>query len=273
MGPLFFSFMVLIPGYCLGQESIRISKDLTCTPLQEDVYLIRHYFPQFGSNSLFVALPGNKGVLIDTPNESSGTRALLAWIDSTYDRPELVAINTGWHQDNLGGNEVLRSRGIDVYGPDLTARMISERGDELKSIMLESTKGLEDHHYYESYRELKLVPPNKTFPIRDGLKLEVGNEVFEVYFPGESHTVDNTVVYLHKRQVLFGGCMVLSMLHRRPGFIEHANMAQWPLSIQKVIDKFPSSRIVVPGHGPPGDSTLLYHSIEVLNRFNAENPR
>ena len=273
MGILLLALMALIPGNCPGQEPIRISEDLTCTPLLEDVFLIRHYYPRFGSNSLFVALPGRKGVLIDTPNESSGTLALLGWIDSTFGRLELVAINTGWHQDNLGGNEVLRSRGIDVYGADLTARMITEHAEELKSIMLESTRDLEDRHYYESYRELKLVPPNRTFPLKDGLKLDIGDEVFEVYFPGESHTVDNTVVYLHKRQVLFGGCMVLSMLHRRPGFIEHANMTQWPLSIKKVIDKFPSARIVVPGHGPPGDTSLLSHSVEVLNRFNAENPR
>jgi metallo-beta-lactamase class B len=264
--------LFFLPVNAFAQESIRISPDLTCTRLQEDVFLITHYFPGFGSTSLFVALPGHKGVLVDTPHESTGTRALLGWIDSTFGELEMVAINTGWHQDNLGGNEYLRSSGIDIYGPDRTADLLTLRGAELKEILLESTRDLEDQRYYESYRQLELLPPNKLFPVEEGLKLEIGDEVFEVFFPGESHTVDNTVVYLDRRQILFGGCMVLAMQSQRPGFIEHANMYEWPLSIKKVIDKFPLCKIVVPGHGLPGDISLLYHTIDILDRFNAENP-
>jgi metallo-beta-lactamase class B len=260
--------LILFSHHMLSQNVIRISGDLTCTPLQEDVFLITHYFPRFGSNSLFVALPGHKGVLIDTPHESTGTCALLGWIDSTFVETKLVAINTGWHQDNLGGNEYLRSKGIDIYGPDRTAELIIKRGDELKSLLLESTRDLEDQHYYESYLQLNLVAPNKLFPIEEGFRLKFGDEVFEVFFPGESHTVDNTVVYLHKRQILFGGCMMLSMQTSRPGFIEHANMEAWPESIKRVGKRFPEAIVVIPGHGQPGDTSLYRHTIDVLNQYS-----
>ncbi|MFC2098516.1 MBL fold metallo-hydrolase [Bacteroidota bacterium] len=255
-----------------AQQSVQISEDLTSTLLIEDVYLITHYFPRYGSNSLFVHLPGKNGVLIDTPHETSGTKSLLDWITDTFGNLDLIAINTGWHQDNLGGNEYLRSLNIDVYGPDLTCALLSERGDELKSLLLESTVDLEDGRFYKSYQGLQLISPNRVFPIKEGLLLELGGEKFQVYFPGESHTVDNTVVYLHEREVLFGGCMVLSMQHQGPGFTEHANMGEWPKSLEKIIKKFPSSKIVIPGHGSPGDVALLEHSITILNRYNAENP-
>lgn len=264
--------LALVTGHLHAQESIRISGDLACTPLDEDVYLITHYFPRFGSNSLYVHLGDNKGLLIDTPHETTGTRALLDWIDSIYGGPELIAINTGWHQDNLGGNECLRSRGIDVYGPDLTANLIQSRADELKALLLESTRDLEDQHFHQSYLDLRLVPPNILFSLKEGLILDRGGETIEVYFPGESHTIDNTVVYLHKKRILFGGCMILSLRHQRPGFIEHANMNEWPLSVAKVRDRFPYASMVIPGHGPPGDTTLYGHTITLLNEFNAENP-
>lgn len=265
---IFFFFSFALPA----QDRKQISNDLFFIRLQEDVYMITHIFPRYGSNSLFVILPGQKGVLIDTPHETTGTRTLLDWIDSTFGELELVVINTGWHQDNLGGNEYLRSEGIDIYGADLTAALITKRQDELKSLLLESTRDLEEQRYYESYRKLVLIPPNILFPLKEGLKLEFGKETFEVFFPGESHTIDNTVVFLHERKILFGGCMVLSLQHQRPGFIDHANMSEWPISVKRVIRKFPSCKTVIPGHGRHGDASLLDHTVEILERFNMENP-
>ena len=252
----------------LSQDRFRISSDLYYTEVRDSVYLITHHFPQYGSNSLFVLLPRGQGMLIDTPHETTGTRSLLNWIGSSFGKLKLAAINTGWHQDNLGGNEYLLSQGIPVYGPDLTVDLIRDRGQELKNLLLEQTESLEDKRYYHSYTALKLLPPDHTFPIGEGLLLDKGGETFEVYYPGESHTVDNTVVFLHARKILFGGCMILSMRHRRPGFIDHANLAEWPESVKKVQEKFPSSQLVIPGHGPVGGHELLDHTRRILEDFN-----
>ena len=253
---------------CLSQDRFQISSYLYYSMVRDSVYMITHHFPRFGSNSLFVLLPGEQGVLIDTPHETGGTRSLLTWIQSSFGNLQLTAINTGWHQDNLGGNECLLSQQIPVYGPSLTANLIMNRGNELKEILLEQTKSLEDQSYYKSYMELELLPPDHTFPIEEGLLLQKGGETFEVYYPGESHTIDNTVVYLHKKKILFGGCMIMSRLQQRPGFIDHANMSEWPVSVKKVQDKFPGCKLVIPGHGPPGNEELLEHTWLILEEFN-----
>ena len=253
-----------------GQERIRISSDLYVTEVEDSVFLITHHFPRFGSNSLFVLLPGEEGVLIDTPHESSGTKDLLSWIRSSFGNLRLAAINTGWHQDNLGGNEYLLSRKIPVYGPTLTVDLINEHGGELKDMLLDQTNVLEDRRYYESYKDLRFLPPDFTFPIEEGLLLKKGGETFEVYFPGESHTVDNTVVFLHRKMILFGGCMIMSLRHRRPGFIDHANMVEWPLSVVKVGERYPHSKLVIPGHGPSGGMELLEHTRQILEDFSKD---
>ena len=266
----FVWIIVLGTQTSLSQDRFQISSDLYYTEVRDSVYLITHHFPKFGSNSLFVLLPGEQGVLIDTPHESTGTRSLLKWIQSSFGNLRLTAINTGWHQDNLGGNEFLLSRKIPVYGPTLTATLIMDHGDELKNMLLEQTSSLEDKRYFESYMELKLLPPDHTFPIEEGLLLEMGGETFEVYYPGESHTVDNTVVFLHTENILFGGCMIMSRLNQRPGFIDHANMVEWPESIKKVQDKFPCCDVVIPGHGPYGNAQLLEHTIKIIEDYNAD---
>jgi metallo-beta-lactamase class B len=270
MTRLTVSVIVLAMGTMssLAQYRFVISSDLRYTEIADSVYLVTHHFPEYGSNSLFVLLPGDKGVLVDTPQETTGTRSLLTWIQSTFGNLQLTAINTGWHQDNMGGNEYLLSRNIPVYGPTLTADLIRNHGTELKELLLGQTVSLEDQRYYHAYSELNLLPPDHTFPIRDGLLLEVEGETFEVYYPGESHTVDNTVVFLHRKKILFGGCMILSLQHKRPGFIDHANMTDWPESVKKVQQKFPACKVVVPGHGAPGDARLLEHTWKILEAFN-----
>jgi metallo-beta-lactamase class B len=36
------------------------------------------------------------------------------------------------------------------------------------------------------------------------------------------------------------------------------------VTINKVIAKFPSANIVIPGHGPWGGKELLYHTLDIL---------
>ena len=272
----FIQILILILGtsiYSYAQQKqylaqTKISDDLYYSKINDSIYMITHYFPYWGANSMFVLLPSNKGVLIDTPCETTGTTSLLNWISKNFGDLKLTAIVTGFHQDNLGGDELLISRGIDVYGSDLTKRLVKEEGDTLKNIIITSVKDNKNKKYYESYSSLKLVPPNKTFPIHDGLRLNIGNEIFEVYFPGESHTIDNTVVYLHHNKIVFGGCMTKGYMYKTPGYLGFANMKEWPKSIENVIERFPDCKIVVPGHGNYGGKDILYHTLKIVNEWN-----
>ena len=61
------------------------------------------------------------------------------------------------------------ARNIPGYGPILTANLISDRGKELKDMLLDQTASLEDQRYHPSYSNLNFLPPNLTFPIEAGL--------------------------------------------------------------------------------------------------------
>jgi glyoxylase-like metal-dependent hydrolase (beta-lactamase superfamily II) len=269
-------FILILAGFWISsfnQELTKIetiSEDLFFSEIMDSTYLIIHKFPG-KCNSMFVLVSDNKGVLIDTPNEITGTKSLLDWINTKFGDLELIAINTGFHNDNLGGNEYLRSKGIKIYGSGLTARLIEEKADELKDIMLDYTSKQEDEKYYKAFKNVNFIPPTDTFGIKNGLKLTISEETFDIYFPGESHTIDNVVVYMTNRKILFGGCMVLSMGHKRPGYIVDANMIEWPKSVEIIKEKYKDAKIVIPGHGDWGDTKLLSHTIDILNKWNTEN--
>jgi predicted esterase/antitoxin component YwqK of YwqJK toxin-antitoxin module len=65
--------------------------------------------------------------------------------------------------------------------------------------------------------------------------------------------------------------MIKGLKAKRPGFMEHANMVEWPLSVAKVKQKFSDAEIVVPGHGDWGNAELLTHFLSVLEKYNIEN--
>ncbi len=253
-------------------DPTRINDELTFQQISDNTYVITHYFP-WAANSLVVITEQKHAVLIDTPYEGEATKVLLEWISDKFGVQKISAIVTGFHQDNLGGNEVLIGRGIPVYGMTLTANLVESGGPGLMEDIYKSVENNENSEYLTRYKNLKLTPPDHTFELESGnnKKLEIGGATFDFFFPGESHTVDNTIVYLADQHVLFGGCMIRALSDQSPGFIKYANMQEWPKSVQKVIDKYPDAQIVIPGHGAVGDHSLLNHSVQVLEKWNNEH--
>lgn len=98
------------------------------------------------------------------------------------------------------------------------------------------------------------------FAIHDGLLLKSGDETIEVWFPGASHSPDNTTVYFRSKRVLFGGCAVKSIDSTNLGNTFDADIENWPTAIDALIRRYPDVDLVIPCHGNPGDRALLYHT-------------
>ena len=84
--------------------------------------------------------------------------------------------------------------------------------------------------------------------------------VASVFYPGAGHTEDNVVVWLANEKILFGGCFVKSLQNKNLGNTGDADISEWPNSIQKVLNRYPDVKVVVPGHGKIGNISLLTHT-------------
>ncbi|MFC1536008.1 subclass B1 metallo-beta-lactamase [Candidatus Neomarinimicrobiota bacterium] len=261
---LIFMFSNLLAAQLKNIETVKISEELLLKEIKKDVFLITHYFPWAG-NSLLVKITSSDFVLVDTPWENNGTRALVEWIYDIYGHVNLFVINTHFHRDNLGGNEYLLDQNIPIYGSDLTVTLLAKKRDELINRTLNNLRNPEYEKYYESYRRTKLMPPDNIFNIEEGLVLKIRNEQIELFYPGPGHTQDNIVVYFPSKRLLFGGCMIKS-LESNLGRNSDADIIVWPNSLEALMKKYPESRVVVPGHGEYGNMDLINHTIELLNR-------
>jgi len=258
-------------GWCGAGEPIALGDEVRLEPIEEGVWLVVHQFAG-GNNSLLVRCDEQRFVWVDTPCTDEATRLVHEWLERTFADPNVVEINTGFHNDNLGGNGYLLSRGVLCYGSDVTPRLIAECWTETVRKVLPYFEGEANKKYRDILIRRKLVAPNRLYPLTEGLVLKVGPETVEVHFPGPSHTVDNVVVYFRGRRLLFGGCMVKALASRTPGFTGDADMVAWPASVRKVLARYPDACIVVPGHGRWGGLSLLRHTIGLLEEYNRLHP-
>ncbi|WP_412067963.1 subclass B1 metallo-beta-lactamase [Rubrivirga sp. IMCC43871] len=190
----------------------------------------------YPSNGLVVR-DGDDVWLVDTAWGEAATEALLAAVDAEIGLPVQGAVSTHFHDDRVGGADVLRQRGIPVYASSMTQRLAAAEGNAVPS---DSLAGL-------------------TVP---GASTRLGP--FEVLYPGAGHTRDNVMVYVPGAGVLAGGCAVSEANRTTAGNTADADLDSWPGALRLARDRFPDAEIVVPGHGPPGTLALFDHSIMLV---------
>jgi metallo-beta-lactamase class B len=140
-----------------------------------------------------------------------------------------------WHDDCIGGLNYVHSLNIKSYANNLTIEIARAKG--------------------------KNVPQNG---FTDSLKLMLGDKEIHCYYMGAAHSVDNIVVWIPSEKLLFPGCMCKSIDSQNLGNTADGDLKEYPKTIEKVIRKFGSAKIIVPGHGAPGRPELLVHTLSLV---------
>ncbi|WP_319476485.1 MBL fold metallo-hydrolase [Marispirochaeta aestuarii] len=261
--------ILLIFSGCADEKSdlavVQLTEKISITEIEDKVFLVTHSFPWPG-NSLFLVLDKENILWIDTPYTPEATALVLDWIEKEIGKQySITEINTGFHIDNLGGNQELINRNIPIYGSSLTCKLLDNQSRITMSKMMNWLKGVENKKYRDVYSDFQFFRPTRTFDINEEQRLTFGSEEVVIYYPGPTHTYDNLLVYIPGRKLLFGGCMILSADADKVGFVEDGNLQEWAKSLLKLEERFESIRIVIPGHGNPGSSALIEHTKDVVN--------
>ncbi|WP_053228068.1 MBL fold metallo-hydrolase [Spirochaeta cellobiosiphila] len=243
----------------------KLSEELQISKIKKDTYLVTHSYP-WPANSLLVLMNSKYILWIDTPYTPEATAQVLKWIDEEIGSGySLVEINTGFHIDNLGGNQELIKRNIPIYGSELTRQLLDSNS---ASTMADMHIWLQDEKYTkyrDVYSQFIFYKPTHTFDINIEQSIKLGKNEAIIYYPGPTHTYDNLVVYLPKQKILFGGCMIFNANAKKMGYVKDGNIEEWSKSLEYLKERFPDIKTVIPGHGSPGDSTLIAHTKEIID--------
>jgi len=239
---LIFSFIVEAIS---SNHNIRINEDIVLIEISEGFYMHQTFdstaeHGRFASNGMLVIKNG-KALLIDTPVTNETTSKMVTYLKDSMGVQTVLFIGGHSHIDCIGGMQYLKNIGV-------------------KTILNERTES--------KCKELNLPLPDTTFDKYYFFKFE---EIpVECRFVGGGHTVDNIVVYFPDQKILFGGCLVKSVPSNNLGNLNDAVVGEWKETIQRIIGLYPSIRYIIPGHGDLGGNNLLYHTIDLVDKYQKQ---
>lgn len=241
-------------------DDIALAPDLHLLRIGAGAYVVRHSCP-FPCNSVLVEMPDGTFVFGGTPGFPEAAQRVLDWIAREFGPRPIVAIDTGYHFDNLGGNGAFLAAGHPVYGSDLTVRLLAERGETMRALTLGFIPD-QGSPYRKAHAALQFLPPDHVFPIEQGLTLEFGGEAVRVIYPGPTQAPDKLAIYFPGRRLLYGSCLLLA--GDRLGNVAEADLERWPEGVRQLLPL--AVDVAVAAHGPRLDPGLVQHTLDVLAR-------
>lgn len=217
---------------------------------------------------------GDDGVLIvDTFFTPVALEELLAEIGKVTPLPIKSAINTHYHLDHTGGNQVLAAKGIPIIAHDNVAKWQTEKNrrflpapEDLQKRRNDTAKQLADLpedqkdkrprlerqlRGLDALMSIKLTNPTVTFS-SGNVHLFLGKrEVILFSLPG--HTGGDILAFIPDANVLFMGDMGWSKT--LPNLVD-ATVADWITSLDKILAQYPTAKFV-PGHGEVATATEI----------------
>jgi metallo-beta-lactamase class B len=176
-------------------------------------------------NGLIIA--GDQGpTIVDTGNDREQGELLVQVSARVTGRKTAQAIATHFHEDRTGGIEAMRAANVPVYAHPYSVGLAQAYGFPVP----EPVRGLEK-------------APVQLGPV-------------ELFYPGAGHVRDNITAWHAESGVLFGGCLLRATTDDQIGSLADADIAAYPASIARLVERYPQRRLTIPGHGSAAGDAL-----------------
>ncbi len=210
---------------------------------------------------------GGKTIVVDTFMTDVAAIELRRTAEALTGNRVYLAVNSHWHDDHTGGNQVFGD--VPIVSTTTTMERVLENasGDiaDWQSEIDESLLRLEEaveagdttaarrldgmRHYRDFADNFKLTLPNL---LNDGRLVVEGERRVEIETRGKGHTVSDTFVWLPAERIIISGDLCWNGIHPR---MHDGFPAAWADYTEALLALDPLH--VIPGHGVPGDAGAL----------------
>lgn len=229
---------------------------------------------------------GNDGVLIfDTFFTPMALEELIAEIQSLTKLPIKFAVNSHYHLDHTGGNQVLVARGVPIIAHDNVMIWQTTKNkrflpapEDLAKRKADAAKQLADTpadqadkraqlertlRRLDAMMAIKLTNPTKTF--KSGtMPLDLGKrKVILATLPG--HTGGDVYAYVPDANVVFTGDLGWSKT--LPNLVD-ATVSDWVPTLDQILKQYPTAKFV-PGHGNVAEASDIKDFRDYLDDLRA----
>lgn len=221
---------ILIAAFLISQVGVAdddFSKEVVkATPLTSSLYMLE------GAGGNITALIGSDGVFLVDDDFAQMAEKLLAKLKELKGNNPRFIVNTHFHYDHTGGNEIFGSTATII-----AATAVRDR------LMKEQTLWKKQH---------PPVPPQAlpTLTFDRALTVHMNSEEIRILHLPHGHTDGDTVVFFTQGKVASLGDLYFSGMY--PIFhIEHdGSLDGYIKNIESVLKQLPEDCKIVPGHGP-----------------------
>ncbi|GLR16025.1 subclass B1 metallo-beta-lactamase [Portibacter lacus] len=239
-GTAFMFFILTLSFISCKTKNIPLykSEQITIEPLTANTYRHISYlstddFGKVSCNGMIVVDQG-EAIVMDTPTNDEDSKELIDWIENTLKAKVVGVVVTHFHADCLGGLNEFHKRSVPSYASFRTIELAKNEEKAIPQVGFETS-----------------------------LAIEVGYKKVHNEFFGEGHTQDNIICYFPSEEVIFGGCLIKT-LDASKGYLGDANVDEWSNTVEAIKSKYRNVKVIVPGHGDPGNTDLLDYTIALF---------
>ena len=210
------------------------------------------------ANSGLVNVGG--GMVIDTQSDLSHARQMINFFSKVWSAMPGRVVNTHEDSDHVFGNQLfpdseiighrsLPDRMKEVAEPAEIQKLMRMAGGTLTGALLKmihpgvvsAARQLKEDY---DFSEVVLVPPTTLFD--DRLTVELDDMEVHLIHVGPCHQVGDTLVWVPKERVLFGGDVIFRLCTPM-GWV--GTFEKWYEALDLIINELKPD-VIVPGHGP-----------------------
>lgn len=219
---LISAFWLLLPGLARAEgDTYKV------THVRGPVYVLT---AESGGNVAVSA--GDDGVFLIDDQYIQTTDELVAAVRSISAAPIKFVLNTHWHGDHTGGNEVMGEQGALIMGHDNVRERLSkpaQRGDRV----------------IEAKPEIAL--PVITFSDQISIYIN-GDEARATHF-ANAHTDGDSVIYFKRANILHAGDLMFEKGYPLVDLSSGGSIDGYVAAVGTLVDMISDDTIVIPGHG------------------------
>lgn len=230
----------------LAHDGVHEGPNFSQQKLSDNLYMLT------GKGGNLALSTGSDGLLLIDDDHFDMADKMRAAIKAISDEPVKFLINTHWHFDHTGGNQMLGESGAIIVAHDnVRQRLLS--GGTIKAF------------------DAQIAPAKKTaLPVvtfADSISFHWNNDTIDVVHPsGSAHTDGDAVIFFKNDNVLHMGDLYFNNMYPFIDASSGGSMLGVIEAVSVLIKKIDADTRVIPGHGALSNQAEL---IEYRNMLQA----
>lgn len=233
-------FLLPLPLWAQGQfDQVQIKT----IPVADGIYMLEGVGGNIGVSV------GEDGVFLVDDQFAPLSAKIKAAVAKISDKPISFVVNTHWHGDHVGGNEILGNEGAVIVAHDnVYRRMSTEQANKL----LGSTTP---------------ASPRAALPVityEDSVTFRLNGQTIHAMHVPPAHTDGDSIVHFREANVIHLGDLFFNGMYPFIDLGSGGNVDGYIAALEQAVQHCDENTKVIPGHGPLSNRAELQAAVKML---------